>query len=64
MERLRVLEAALEGYDVGGMNVAVEELLANGVPEAMRADIRKVSKSILIAEYEEALRITKSMLKK
>jgi hypothetical protein len=33
------------------------------LPEGQRAAVREISKNILIAEYEEALKITETLLK-
>jgi CheY-like chemotaxis protein/HPt (histidine-containing phosphotransfer) domain-containing protein len=62
-ERLKEEKEALEGLDAWKMNRGIEELLKMRLPEGQRAAVREISKNILIAEYEEALKITETLLK-
>jgi PAS domain S-box-containing protein len=62
-EKLKEEKEALEGLDAWKMNRGIEELLKLKLPEGQRAAVREISRNILIAEYEEALKITETLLK-
>jgi CheY-like chemotaxis protein len=57
------LKSALEDMDGGAINRAIDILLRSACADDIKAAIRKISKHILMAEYDEADALIKSLLK-
>ena len=60
---LTKLQTAINVLDIGTMNSTIDNLLRLKLPKKMSSGIRNISKSILMAEYDEALDIAGSLLK-
>jgi len=59
---LRRLKAALEAYDAGEVNEAVEGLSRLSAPAGSKGALRKISHLVLMAEYEEAIAVIERLL--
>ena len=57
------LKQALETFDARAMNSVVDELLKLDLTDNLNNAIQNVSANILMAEYDEALKITESLMK-
>ena len=62
--KLAELRVSLETLDAHAMNSSIEALLDMRLPEDASAVVQSISKSILLAEYDEALTLTESLLGK
>jgi HPt (histidine-containing phosphotransfer) domain-containing protein len=60
---LEKLKTALGNMDAGTMDSIVDTLKAMPLPEDAAATVRKISNSILMAEYDEAAALMEALLK-
>jgi len=56
------LKQALETLEARAMSSAIDDLLKLELTDNISAAIQKISENILMAEYDEALEITESLL--
>ena len=61
--RLTDLKRSLETLDARTMNTTIELLIDMKLPEVTSAVVQNISRSILMAEYDQALVLTESLLK-
>ena len=61
--KLNELKNALEEFDAGKMHKTIEDIMKYDLADETSAAIRNISNNILIAEYDEALSQTESLMK-